>query len=86
MKSLRKLCVLPRYVLLLVLACALLLGGLGTGLVHIAQARSGRITIPKNWGNLRGGSSQHLYFENSAGTIRIYDVNSGALVRELERQ
>lgn len=68
--------------------CVLVLFGASIGAwvrSGVAQAQSPASAIPKSWGSFRSGSVQLLYFEDAAGTVRIYDVNSKKLVAELPR-
>jgi len=68
----------------LALTIAFLLGSFTNSRVTGVRAQTqtdkrlqGSMSIPKDWGTLRGVSDKYLVFEDSAGTIRMAFIESG---------
>ncbi len=63
-----------------VLACAGLVALVTVvlpGTVVQAQTPATASRAPRGWGVIRGGTDNAIIFEDSAGTIRVFNVNAG---------
>jgi hypothetical protein len=55
-----------------------------TGLVLKAQGAPSTIKVPVTWGSVKAATVPYIVFEDTSGTIRIFNLRGGAGSAELE--